>query len=79
MKSRGAFAASEPERSDIDAFYQNERELLTGWMDIRGYVKTRLALPDAAGMCLRLREAGFDVDFCLTVDELAQEVAEKCL
>ena len=42
------FAASEPERSDIDAFYQNERELLTGWMDIRGYVKTRLALPDAA-------------------------------
>ena len=41
--------------------------------------ENRLALPDAAGMSLRLREAGIDIGFCLTVDELAREVAEKCL
>ncbi|MBQ7185030.1 MAG: energy-coupling factor transporter ATPase [Clostridia bacterium] len=58
------------------AFRGAPREIFT---DPRIVEENRLALPDAAGMCLRLREAGFDVDFCLTVDELAQEVAEKCL
>ncbi len=39
------FAGSAPERSPIDKTYGNPSELLTGWLDVHGYVKSRMALP----------------------------------